>query len=133
MMLTAIGLNCPMAVIADESNLEYLNKDSTNIKSTDNLARQVHVRSLAASCAACHGTNGNSTGKAAKLAGMDKGKFVTQMHAFKSGERAATVMHRHAKGLNSQEIDDLAVYFSTQTPRQPASLPSQQLSEKYAN
>lgn len=133
MMLAVIGLDRPMTVIADESNLEYLNKDSTNIESRDKLARHVHVRSLAASCAACHGTNGNSTGKAAKLAGMDKAKFLTQMQAFKSGERAATVMHRHAKGLNSQEIDDLATYFSTQTPRQPAALPSQKLSEKYAN
>ncbi len=104
-----------------------------NIEAKDNLARHVHIRSLAASCAACHGTNGNSVGKAARLAGMDKADFLTKILAFKSGEREATVMHRHAKGLNAQEIVDLADYFSAQIPHQPASLPSEKLSEKVAN
>lgn len=79
--------------------------------------RQVHVRSMAASCATCHGTNGNSTGKAANLAGMDSAYFLKQLRAFKSGERTATVMNRHAKGLNFQEITDLSEYFSLQVPK----------------
>jgi cytochrome c553 len=87
----------------------------------------VHTRSLAASCAACHGTNGNSSGNAAKLAGIDSAYFVAQMQAFKSGERASTVMHRHAKGLTPQEISNLAEYFSTQIPTKPTALPSQKL------
>lgn len=73
-----------------------------------------HTRILAASCAACHGTNGNSTGIIPSLAGIDGAYFVTQMLAFKNGERSATVMQQHAKGLNIDEINLLALYFSQQ-------------------
>ncbi|HSI38563.1 MAG TPA: c-type cytochrome [Methylotenera sp.] len=98
-----------------------------------NIAGQVHTRSLAASCAACHGTNGNSSGNAAKLAGIDSAYFIAQMQAFKSGERASTVMHRHAKGLTPQEIANLAEYFSVQVPSKPSALPSQKLSSNAHN
>lgn len=74
----------------------------------------VHIRTLAASCAACHGTNGNSVGGTPVLAGLDQRHFTTQMQAFRSGERPSTVMHRHAKGLSPEEIEQLAVYFATQ-------------------
>lgn len=103
-------------------------------ESEDNLTRLVHTRSLAASCAACHGTNGNAVGgKAVQLAGIDKADFLTKILAFKSGEREATVMHRHAKGLNKQEIEDLATYFSTQTPHQSSALSSQVLLKEHTN
>jgi cytochrome subunit of sulfide dehydrogenase len=92
-----------------------------------------HIRALAASCAACHGTNGNSVGNAARLAGIDKVDFLTKILAFKSGERQATVMHRHAKGLSTQEIEGLATYFSAQIPRQPSALTSQTLNKNHAN
>ena len=86
-----------------------------------------HTESLAASCAACHGTNGNSVGNAAKLAGLKTDYFVAQMLAFKSGARKATVMHRHASGLAEDEINQLAVYFSSQVPKAPAQLKSETL------
>lgn len=92
-----------------------------------------HIRSLAASCAACHGTNGNSVGHAAKLAGIEKSDFLAKILAFKSGERKATVMNKHAKGLNVQEIEALAIYFSTQTPHQPTNLTSQVLNQNHEN
>ena len=76
----------------------------------------LHVRTLAASCAACHGTNGNAVGGNAVLAGMEKSYFVSQMQAFKNGDRPATVMHRHAKGLQVDEINQLADYFAVQKP-----------------
>ncbi len=69
---------------------------------------------LAASCAACHGTQGNSVSGTPVLAGLDKNHFVLQMQAFRSGERSATVMHHHAKGLTLEEIDQLGNYFSEQ-------------------
>jgi cytochrome subunit of sulfide dehydrogenase len=73
------------------------------------------VRSLAANCAACHGTNGNSVGGAvAGLAGLDKDYFVNQMKLFKEGKREATLMHQIAKGYTDAEISALAGYFSTQ-------------------
>lgn len=74
----------------------------------------IHIRTLAASCAACHGTNGNSVGGTPVLAGLDHGHFVSQMMAFRSGARASTVMHHHAKGLTPEEIDRLATYFAGQ-------------------
>ncbi|HYN54613.1 MAG TPA: c-type cytochrome [Methylotenera sp.] len=122
-MLTIIGLFSPMIAVADPSKSE----------SSDIAARHVHIRSLAASCAACHGTNGNSSGNAAKLAAIDKAYFMAQMQAFKSGARASTVMHRHVKGLNTQEISDLAEYFSLQAPRKSSALPSQKLSRSATN
>lgn len=83
-----------------------------------------HTRTLAASCAACHGTNGNAVsgsvvggntiGSSVMLAGIDATYFTTQMLAFKNNSRIATVMHHHAKGLTADEINDLAVYFSQQ-------------------
>ena len=73
-----------------------------------------HIRTLAASCAACHGSNGNAVAGSAVLAGMDANYFSAQMLAFKDGSRSATVMHHHAKGLNVDEINQLATYFSQQ-------------------
>lgn len=76
----------------------------------------VHIRTLAASCAACHGTNGNSQSITPVLAGLDAQYFSTQMLAFKNGDRAnsSTVMHHHASGLTEVEINALANFFSAQ-------------------
>lgn len=84
------------------------------LPSLDTLSNSPHIRTLAASCAACHGSNGNSAGITPTLAGLDDGYFITQMLAFKNSTRPATVMNRHAKGLNIDEINLLANYFSTQ-------------------
>lgn len=73
-----------------------------------------HLRVLAATCAACHGTNGNSVGGTPVLAGLAPDYFTKQMQAFRSGELTSTVMHRHAKGLTNDEIRQLADYFSQQ-------------------
>ena len=73
-----------------------------------------HIRTLAASCAACHGPDGNSAGGTPVLAGLERNHFVLQMKAFRSGERSSTVMHHHAKGLTETEIEQLADYFAAQ-------------------
>ena len=82
----------------------------------------VHIRTLAGSCAACHGTNGNSVGGIPALAGMDAKQFREKLHAFRSGDQASTVMFRHARGLTDDEVRQLADYFSQQL-RTPASPP----------
>lgn len=89
------------------------------------LAPNLHIRTLAASCAACHGSNGNALAGNAVLAGMDKSYFINQMLAFKNGDKPATVMHRHAKGLQVDEINELAAYFSAQK-KVPAISPAPQ-------
>jgi cytochrome c553 len=73
-----------------------------------------HARNLAASCAACHGTNGHSAGGTPVLAGMDKALFIASMKDFKSGARPATVMHQHAKGYTEEEFSLLADFFAVQ-------------------
>jgi cytochrome c553 len=81
-----------------------------------------HIQVLSASCAACHGTNGNSVGGTPVLAGLDRAHFIAQMMAFRTGERSSTVMHRHAKGLTQEEISDLADFFAMQ-PREAMRTP----------
>lgn len=73
------------------------------------------VRSLAANCAACHGTNGHSAGGAIPgLAGMNKDYFVNQLKAFKEGKREATIMHQLSKGYTDAEVAALGDYFAAQ-------------------
>lgn len=73
------------------------------------------VRSMAATCAACHGTNGQSVGGAVPgLAGANKEYFVNQMTAFKEGKREATIMHQLAKGYSDAEIAALGEFFAAQ-------------------
>ncbi len=76
----------------------------------------LYVRTLAATCANCHGTDGKVvTGSpVTSLAGLDKSYFVAQMAAFKSGARTATVMHQISKGFNDAQIQTLAGYFAEQ-------------------
>ena len=93
----------------------------------------IHIRTLAASCAACHGSNGNAAASSAVLAGLDANYFSTQMLAFKDGSRSATVMHHHAKGLNVNEINQLAVYFSQQKRITNTSPKPQTLKANYEN
>ena len=88
-----------------------------------------HIQTLAASCAACHGSQGNSVGGTSVLAGLDASHFVLQMTAFRNGSRSSTVMHRHAKGLTVEEINDLAVYFAQQKRVTAITPPNQRLAE----
>lgn len=69
---------------------------------------------LAASCAACHNTQGRSVEGTPVLAGIPREQFIGSLKEFQSGARKATVMHRHAKGYNEQEIELLADYFWAQ-------------------
>lgn len=103
---------------------------STGVCADESYARlSIHTHVLASSCAACHGTNGNSVGGTPVLAGLNAEHFISQMQAFKSGERPSTVMHRHAKGLTQQEIVELADHFSRQL-RHTAEVPARAISDK---
>lgn len=79
-------------------------------------AQELNTRALAATCANCHGTDGRAVAGsgAARLAGQSADFIVTQMQAFRSGSRPATVMHQLAKGYSDAQIQALAVYFSAQ-------------------
>lgn len=113
--------------------LPVIGKAAEVVVSTNALSNTPHIRTLAATCAACHGTNGNSAGITPTLSGLDGAYFTEQMLAFKNGERASTVMHRHAKGLNIDEINLLANYFSQQKPIANNPLKSQSLRKNHAH
>ena len=77
---------------------------------------ELNVASLAASCAACHGTQGKAVNGSAvvSLAGMSKDDIVAKMAAFKAGTRPATVMHQLSKGYSDAQIAMIATYFAAQ-------------------
>ncbi len=74
----------------------------------------LQVRSMAASCANCHGTNGNAAPGMVALAGYERASLVKAMADFKSGARPATIMHQLAKGYSESQIEQLAGYFAAQ-------------------
>ena len=78
----------------------------------------LYTRSLAATCAACHGTDGRVVGDAgvAALAGQPRDTLATQLRGFKAGTRPSTVMGQLSKGFSETQIDQLAGYFSALKP-----------------
>lgn len=81
----------------------------------------LRARSLAATCAQCHGTSGRAIDGAAVpgLAGMPAAYLSAQMKAFASGARPASVMQQLAKGYSEAQIEQLAAYFAAQGPAGP--------------
>lgn len=74
----------------------------------------LQVRSLAASCSSCHGTDGRAAPGMVALAGYERASLVKNMADFKSGARPATIMHQLAKGYSEAQIDAIAGYFAAQ-------------------
>lgn len=78
-------------------------------------AGALQVRSWAATCANCHGTDGKSVALDSglqRLAGLDKAYLVEQLNAFRDGKRPATVMHQIVKGYTPAQLDAIAAYFA---------------------
>ena len=78
-------------------------------------------RTLAATCAACHGTDGAAVAgePMAALAGYPKTALIAQMKAFRAGAREATVMHQIARGYSDDEIDAIATWLASRPVPQP--------------
>lgn len=74
------------------------------------------ARNLAATCANCHGTNGNAVkgGGIDALAGVPKDKTLQKLADFKSGDKPASIMHQIAKGYTEEQLDLIAGYFAAQ-------------------
>jgi cytochrome c553 len=70
------------------------------------------VRLWAASCAACHGTNGKAEGAGLYLAGRPSKELYAKLLGYKDGTIPATIMHQHAKGYANEELLKIAEYFS---------------------
>jgi len=77
-------------------------------------------RTKSATCAACHGPDGNSvTPDWPSLAGQHASYIVRQINAFKNGERTNVTMKPFADMLSDQDVLDIAAYYASQkiTPK----------------
>lgn len=78
-----------------------------------------------ATCAACHGADGNSvSSQFPKLAGQNADYIVRELQRFKSGERKNPIMQPMAAPLSTQDMEDLAAWFSSQTVKPGEADPS---------
>jgi cytochrome c553 len=74
-------------------------------------------RAKSATCAACHGPDGNSVSPTwPSLAGQHPEYIARQIKAFKSGDRKDVTMMPFAQLLSDQDVLDVAAYFSAQKP-----------------
>lgn len=72
----------------------------------------LQVRSMAASCATCHGTQGVAQAGNESLAGVSKDELLKKMLDFKTGKKPATIMHQLSRGYSDEQLAALAGYFS---------------------
>lgn len=77
--------------------------------------QQLYTGALASTCANCHGPEGRAADgqPMIRLAGLEQKYISEQMRAFRDGQRQATVMHQLAKGFTNEQVDAIALYFST--------------------
>lgn len=72
----------------------------------------------AASCAACHGVDGNSINPEwPSLAGQGAAYMVSQLKRFQSGDRENVLMQPQAALLSEQDILDVSAFYAVQTPK----------------
>ena len=80
---------------------------------------------LTATCLACHGSNGNSlAGSFPNIAGQNEAYLYKQLVDIQTGARSAVLMTGILDGLTSQNLEDLAAYYASQTPAQGAADPA---------
>jgi len=73
----------------------------------------LQVRSWAAACASCHGTQGVAQAGNESLAGANKDDMLKKLLDFKTGKKPATIMHQLSRGYSDEQLAALASYFST--------------------
>lgn len=76
-------------------------------------------RNLAATCATCHGTNGQSRGEVPSLAGMPAERLAAALSGYKSGALTGTVMHQIARGYTDEQIALVAAWLAGMPPQTP--------------
>lgn len=71
---------------------------------------------LAASCAGCHGNDGNSPAPSfPKIAGLGENYLYKQLKDIQSNTRVIAQMTGQLKGKSDQDLQDLAAYFDSNT------------------
>ena len=78
--------------------------------------QRLRIRALAATCAHCHGTDGRAVEgePLVRLAGLPSDQTLTQLLAFRTGQRPATIMHQITRGYSQEQLEALANYFAAQ-------------------
>jgi cytochrome subunit of sulfide dehydrogenase len=76
-------------------------------------AAAAEVPAGAAACTGCHPASAQVTSPVPRLAGLDRAAIVRAMQDFRTGQRAATVMDRIAKGFTDAEIQAIAAWYTT--------------------
>ncbi len=72
-------------------------------------------KTIAASCASCHGEDGNSmVSTFPKLAGQHESYLVRQLQDLKDGFRNAPMMAPLAMALDDQSIEDVSAFYASQ-------------------
>jgi cytochrome subunit of sulfide dehydrogenase len=74
------------------------------------------VRSWAASCSNCHGTQGRALDGMDRLAGADREITLKKLLDFKNGRKPATIMHQLSKGYSDEQLSAIAAWFAAQKP-----------------
>jgi len=74
----------------------------------------LQVRSWAAGCANCHGTNGHAEQGMPPLAGKSRADMTGKLLAYKSGAAPSTIMQQLAKGYSDDQLAAIAGYLSAQ-------------------
>jgi cytochrome subunit of sulfide dehydrogenase len=80
-------------------------------------AQSTAGRNLAATCANCHGTNGQARGDMKLLAGMPADKLLALVADYKNGNQPASIMHQISKGYTDDQMKLVAAYFAAQTTK----------------
>ena len=71
---------------------------------------------LTATCAACHGADGNSAvGAFPKLAGQNQRYLVKQLQDIKSGLRPVPQMAGQTDNMSDEDMQDIAAFYEAQT------------------
>lgn len=71
-------------------------------------------KTKAATCFACHGTDGNSVDpQYPRLAGQYNMYLQQVLHEYKSGQRDNPIMKGMVATLSDQDIEDISAYFSS--------------------
>ncbi len=74
-------------------------------------------KAKSATCAACHGADGNSMAPTfPKLAGQGERYLIKQIKDIRDGNRNVPAMAPFAAGLSDEDVADLAAYFNSQVP-----------------
>jgi cytochrome c553 len=73
-------------------------------------AAKLYHRSLAATCANCHGTDGKgvANGGMPLINTLSSEQILVQLKAFKSGAREGTIMPQIAKGYTDEQLEIIA-------------------------